>query len=64
MSIDSCQIKKPADQCHMTISGLAILRGSVAQDGAQRKYTGQLGSKYAKSLQLFNLIWEIHFMVN
>ena len=41
-----------------------LLDNGVAEDGAQRKYTGQLGSTYACSLHLCNLMWEIHFMVN
>ena len=41
-----------------------LLDNGVAQDGAQRKYTDQLGSTSACSLHLCNLLWEIHFMVN
>ena len=42
MSIDSCQSKKPADQCHMTLlraqmqSLRMFIRHRAAQDGAQR----------------------------
>ena len=41
-----------------------LLDDGVPQGGAQRKYTGQLGSTYACSLHLCNLIWTIHFVDN
>ena len=40
-----------------------LLDDEVAQDGAQRKYSGQLASISACSLHLCNLTWEMHFMV-
>ena len=40
MSIDSCQNKKLVIHDH--IAGSVVVSEDVAQDGAQRKYIGQL----------------------
>ena len=56
----------PVSHDHITGSDIVwgcLSHNRVAKDGAQRKYTGKLGSTYACSLYLLYL-WEVPFIIN